>query len=255
MALLARRIGRAKRKSYKRTLNLILDYIQARLNAVRFLAEKIQQEEMEANILLMKNRKIQEARVILFCCYGSEEDEREIKKMNEKDADKKEEKKDESVHEEVQEEEGAKKRKLGTRRKLKAIRESLALVPHKRRRYSKDSLHIAPDRRTKKLYGLWESDQVVILHMEEFEDSNDDDTVTSTHEDEERWMVNQLTKFYVQRVEMVLNPPWNLPLLGAKGLTSPEQTATGVNTPGSDENRLKLYVLMYNIVKVADTKS
>ncbi|GKA05922.1 putative ribonuclease H-like domain-containing protein [Tanacetum coccineum] len=89
---------------------------------------------------------------------------------------------------------------------------------------------------------------------EEFEDSNDDDTVTSTHEDgEER---------------------------GAKGLTSPEQTATGkgisnplmavmicqksygiqltnvsrVNTPGSDENRLKLYVLMYNIVKVADTR-
>ncbi|GJY78011.1 zf-CCHC domain-containing protein [Tanacetum coccineum] len=66
---------------------------------------------------------------------------------------------------------------------------------------------------------------------------------------------------------------------GAKGLTSPEQTATGkgisnplmavmvcqkpygiqltnvsrVNTPGSDENRLKLYDLMYKIVKVADT--
>ncbi|GJR47616.1 ulp1 protease family, C-terminal catalytic domain-containing protein [Tanacetum coccineum] len=29
------------------------------------------------------------------------------------------------------------------------------------------------------------------------------------------------------------------------GLTSPEQMATGVNTPGSDENRLKLYDLMY----------
>ncbi|GJR71504.1 hypothetical protein Tco_0083869 [Tanacetum coccineum] len=66
---------------------------------------------------------------------------------------------------------------------------------------------------------------------------------------------------------------------GAKGLTSPEQTATGkgisnplmavmvcqkpygiqltnvsrVNTPGSDENRLKLYDLMYKNVKVADT--
>ncbi|GKF23620.1 hypothetical protein Tco_0075942, partial [Tanacetum coccineum] len=26
---------------------------------------------------------------------------------------------------------------------------------------------------------------------------------------------------------MVINPPWNLPFLGAKGLTSPEQTATG----------------------------
>ncbi|GJR34607.1 hypothetical protein Tco_1210291 [Tanacetum coccineum] len=86
-------------------------------------------------------------------------------------------------------------------------------------------------------------------------------------------MVYQLTKFYVQRVDMVLNPPWNLPFLGAKGLTSPEQTATGkgisnplmavmvcqkpygiqltnvssterVNTPGSDENRLKLYDLI-----------
>ncbi|GJW84753.1 hypothetical protein Tco_0157898 [Tanacetum coccineum] len=107
---------------------------------------------------------------------------------------------------------------------------------------------------------------------------------------------------------MVINPPWNLPFLGAKGLTSPEQTATGkgisnplmavmvcqkpygiqlqcylrlseklkwvfqltmdkhlsggpkddypefngVNTPGSDENRLKLYDLMYKIVNVAD---
>ncbi|GJR65374.1 serpin-ZX [Tanacetum coccineum] len=40
-------------------------------------------------------------------------------------------------------------------------------------------------------------------------------------------MVYQLTKFHVQRVDMVINPPWNLPFLGAKGLTSPEQTATG----------------------------
>ncbi|GJV89792.1 hypothetical protein Tco_1533730 [Tanacetum coccineum] len=57
----------------------------------------------------------------------------------------------------------------------------------------------------------------------------------------------------IRKVDMVLNPPWNLPFLGAKGLTSPEQTATGVNTPGSDENRLKLYDLMYKNVKVADT--
>ncbi|GJV14006.1 hypothetical protein Tco_1359329 [Tanacetum coccineum] len=97
-------------------------------------------------------------------------------------------------------------------------------------------------------------------------------------------MVYQLTKFHVQRVDMVINPPWNLPFLGAKGLTSPEQTATGkgisnplmavmvcqkpygiqltnvssterVNTPGSDENRLKLYDLMYKIVNVADMKN
>ncbi|GJW98482.1 hypothetical protein Tco_0180290 [Tanacetum coccineum] len=35
--------------------------------------------------------------------------------------------------------------------------------------------------------------------------------------------------------------------LGAKGLTSPEQTAIGVNTPGSDENSLKLYDIGCNI--------
>ncbi|GJY39185.1 phospholipase-like protein, partial [Tanacetum coccineum] len=78
-------------------------------------------------------------------------------------------------------------------------------------------------------------------------------------------------------VDMVINPPWNLPFLGAKGLTSPEQTATGkgisnplmavmvcpkpygiqltnvsrVNTPGSDENRLKFFDLMYILVNGA----
>ncbi|GJZ85955.1 reverse transcriptase domain-containing protein, partial [Tanacetum coccineum] len=39
--------------------------------------------------------------------------------------------------------------------------------------------------------------------------------------------LHQLTKFHVQRVDMVINPPWNLLFLGAKGLTSPGQTATG----------------------------
>ncbi|GJR54379.1 putative ribonuclease H-like domain-containing protein [Tanacetum coccineum] len=57
-----------------------------------------------------------------FVAIGSEEDERAVKKMNEQAADKEKEQKAESVHEEVKEEEGAKKRKLGTRRKLKAKR-------------------------------------------------------------------------------------------------------------------------------------
>ncbi|GJW70542.1 hypothetical protein Tco_0127459 [Tanacetum coccineum] len=57
------------------------------------------------------------------------------------------------------------------------------------------------------------------------------------------WYINS-PSFKVLRVDMVINPPWNLPFLGAKGLTSPEQTATGVNTPGSDENSLKLYDLI-----------
>ncbi|GJX21407.1 hypothetical protein Tco_0224084 [Tanacetum coccineum] len=48
-------------------------------------------------------------------------------------------------------------------------------------------------------------------------------------------MVCQLTKFHVQRVDMVINLPWNLPSLGAKGLTSPEQTATeDIQCVGSD---------------------
>ncbi|GJV03181.1 hypothetical protein Tco_1336750 [Tanacetum coccineum] len=40
-------------------------------------------------------------------------------------------------------------------------------------------------------------------------------------------MVYQTIQVSCQRVDMVINPPWNLPFLGAKGLTSPEQTATG----------------------------
>ncbi|GJX13828.1 putative ribonuclease H-like domain-containing protein [Tanacetum coccineum] len=48
----------------------------------------------------------------------------------------------------------------------------------------------------------------------------------------------RLTMFHVQRVDMVINPPWNLPFLG-------------VNTPGSDENRLQLFDLMYILVNGA----
>ncbi|GJX49922.1 hypothetical protein Tco_0276767 [Tanacetum coccineum] len=39
------------------------------------------------------------------------------------------------------------------------------------------------------------------------------------------WRIRRITTWW--RVDMVINPPWNLPFLGAKGLTSPEQTATG----------------------------
>ncbi|GJW71386.1 hypothetical protein Tco_0128303 [Tanacetum coccineum] len=58
----------------------------------------------------------------LLWAIGSEEDERAIKKMNEQAIDKEKEQKAESVHKEVKEEEGAKKRKLSTRKKLKAKR-------------------------------------------------------------------------------------------------------------------------------------
>ncbi|GJZ50432.1 hypothetical protein Tco_0604622, partial [Tanacetum coccineum] len=80
-----------------------------------------------------------------FVAIGSEEDERAIKKINEKDADKEEEKKDESAHEEVQEEEGAKKRKLGTRRKLKAKRRKHGSSLTREDDDLKICLHIAPD--------------------------------------------------------------------------------------------------------------
>ena len=40
------------------------------------------------------------------------------------------------------------------------------------------------------------------------------------------WYINSPCFKYKELI-MVFNPPWNLPFLGAQGLTSPEQTATG----------------------------
>ncbi|GJV34955.1 putative ribonuclease H-like domain-containing protein [Tanacetum coccineum] len=80
-----------------------------------------------------------------FVAIGSEEDERAIKKMNEKAVNKEKEQKDESVHEEVKEEEGAKKRKLGTRRKLKAKRRKYTSGLTREDDDLKICLHIAPD--------------------------------------------------------------------------------------------------------------
>ncbi|GJV18617.1 hypothetical protein Tco_1367637, partial [Tanacetum coccineum] len=80
-----------------------------------------------------------------FVAIGTEEDERAIKRMNEKATDKEEEKKDESVHEEVKEAEGAKKRKLGTRRKLKAKRRKHTSGLTREDDDLKICLHIAPD--------------------------------------------------------------------------------------------------------------
>ncbi|GKA19500.1 hypothetical protein Tco_0699415 [Tanacetum coccineum] len=64
-----------------------------------------------------------------FVAIGSEEDERAIKKMNEKDTDKEKEQKADSVHEEVKEEEEHRNGSIvSTRRKLKAKREKHGLV-------------------------------------------------------------------------------------------------------------------------------
>ncbi|GJX34105.1 hypothetical protein Tco_0245662 [Tanacetum coccineum] len=151
-ALLARRLVEQEEEAAKEALATEFDYIQARLNADQILAEKIQQEEREQysiedrakNQMItylkhvankkhaeLKSKSFEEIQVLYerykkqdqtFVAIGSEEDERAIKKMNEQAADKEKEQKAESVHEEVKEEEGAKKRKLGTRRKLKAKR-------------------------------------------------------------------------------------------------------------------------------------
>ncbi|GJX51859.1 hypothetical protein Tco_0278704 [Tanacetum coccineum] len=80
-----------------------------------------------------------------FVAIGSEEDERAIKKMNEQAVDKENEQKAESVHEEIKEAEGAKKRKLGTRRKLKAKRRKYTSGLTREDDDLKICLHIAPD--------------------------------------------------------------------------------------------------------------
>ncbi|GJT56081.1 hypothetical protein Tco_0991135 [Tanacetum coccineum] len=132
--ILVRQKG-AREEAAREALATEFDYIQARLNADQILAEKIQQEKYE------RYKKQDQT----FVAIGTEEDERAIKKMNEKATHKEEEKKDESVHEEVKEEEGAKKRKLGTRRKLKAKRRKHASGLTREEDDLKICLHIAPD--------------------------------------------------------------------------------------------------------------
>ncbi|GJW31769.1 putative ribonuclease H-like domain-containing protein [Tanacetum coccineum] len=211
------------RRTYKSSSTLELKFnmlklYTAELNPVSSPSAQVNNVEVSCCESCMRDNKML---AYDFCwLIGSEEDERAIKKMNEKDADKEEEKKDESVHEEVQEEEGAKKRKLGTRRKedLKVIYE-LVMEEYKDR---------LPEGFDRMLWGdlmimfnqgdtavFWDTQQdwkliswklhsssgleteeessmalelikFVKQQLEEFEDSNDDDTVTSTHEDAER---------------------------------------------------------------------
>ncbi|GJX06381.1 putative ribonuclease H-like domain-containing protein [Tanacetum coccineum] len=215
-----------------------------------------------------------------FVAIGSEEDERAIKRINEKDADKEEEKKDESVHEEVheevQEEEGAKKRKLGTRRKLKAKRRKHGSSLTREDDDLKICLHIAPDE--DKVIDVESLDhQHPIIEWQSFflttKPQHD-----QTKPDEDIYLI-YLKVIYVlgwknikirlpegfdrhawgdMLIELCFNQGDMLTL----GYTQQDwkliswklHSSRGVNTPGSDENRLKLYVLMYNIVKVADTR-
>ncbi|GJU09899.1 hypothetical protein Tco_1132295 [Tanacetum coccineum] len=163
----------------KAALSNEYDFIQARLNADKILAEKLQEEERERSIRNkppsrnqlrnqmmtylkhvggknhydLKTKSFDEIQVLYekikrsddsFIAIGSAEDEKMIKEMNEQaaDASKKRVKKDDSVKGEIKEEEGTRKRKLGKRKKMKS---------KKRKFTSKDDeelrlcLTIAPD--------------------------------------------------------------------------------------------------------------
>ncbi|GKA21178.1 hypothetical protein Tco_0701167 [Tanacetum coccineum] len=103
---------RQKEFKEKRKRSNDLRNLQAKSDSCR----KIQPRRKEHGEL--KSKSFEEIQVLYerykkqdqtFVAIGSEEDERAIKKMNEKDIDKEKEQKADSVHEEVKEDEGAKK--------------------------------------------------------------------------------------------------------------------------------------------------
>ncbi|GJV78376.1 hypothetical protein Tco_1509960 [Tanacetum coccineum] len=135
-ALLARRLVEQEEEAAKEALATEFDYIQARPNARSISCRKVIQPEEREQYSKKDRAKFFNKTQLLpqketFVAIGSEEDERAIKKMNEQAADKEKEQKAESVHEEVKEEEGAKKRKLGTRRSSKQ-KEAIMPLSHKR---------------------------------------------------------------------------------------------------------------------------
>ncbi|GJX48866.1 hypothetical protein Tco_0275711 [Tanacetum coccineum] len=96
----------AEEEATKAALSNEYDFIQARLNADKILAEKLQEEEREMYTIESDDN---------FIAIGSDEDEKVIKEMNEQlaNASKKRVKKDDSIKREIKEEEGTRKRKLG----------------------------------------------------------------------------------------------------------------------------------------------
>ncbi|GJZ28924.1 hypothetical protein Tco_0573571, partial [Tanacetum coccineum] len=251
-----------------------------------------------------------------FVAIGTEEDERAIKTMNEKATHKEEEKKDESVHEEVKEEEGAKKRKLGTRRKLKAKRRKHASGLTREEDDLKICLNIAPDEdkvidveSLDHQYPIVEWQSFFLTTKPQYDQSKPDEDISEVNHgkykdslpealtgalgrlmirlisdtadfwdtqqnwkhiswklhsssgvlsqmlelkletEEESSMALELIKFVKQTNRSNLKNSNDIPCPTDHG-----EEEKGVNTPGSDENRLKLYELMYKIVKVADTR-
>ncbi|GJR00993.1 hypothetical protein Tco_0523977 [Tanacetum coccineum] len=107
----------AEKEATKAGLINKYDFIQARLNADKILAEKLQEEDREMYTIEQRAKSDDN-----FIAIGSAEDERLIKEMNEQVAapSKKRVKKDYSVKEKIKEEAGTRKRKLATRRKMKS---------------------------------------------------------------------------------------------------------------------------------------
>ncbi|GJX40663.1 hypothetical protein Tco_0255653 [Tanacetum coccineum] len=172
-ALLARRLVEQEEEAAKEALATEFDYIQARLNADQILAEKIQQEEREQysiedrakflhDTIAAQRKFLAEQRyaairnkpptisqlrnqMITYLKHVANKKHAELKsksfeeiQINKQAADKEKEQKVASVHEEVKEEAGAKKRKLGTRRKLKAKRRKYTSGPNQEKVMTED---------------------------------------------------------------------------------------------------------------------
>ncbi|GKC06336.1 hypothetical protein Tco_0997946 [Tanacetum coccineum] len=123
----------AEEEATKAALSNEYDFIQARLNADKILAEKLQEEEREIGKKHsdLKTKGFEEIKALYdkikrsddsFIAIGSAEDEKVIKEINEQvaDASKKRVKKDDNIKREIKEEEGTRKRKLGIRKKMKS---------------------------------------------------------------------------------------------------------------------------------------
>ncbi|GJR82025.1 hypothetical protein Tco_0152810 [Tanacetum coccineum] len=142
----------AEEEATKAALSNEYDFIQARLNADKILAKKLQEEERGMNQMMtyfkhvggkkhsdLKTKSFDEIQALYekikrfddsFIAIGSAKDEKVIKEMNEQaaDASKKRVKKDDSIKEEIKEEEGTRKRKLGKRKKMKYKKRKFRVV-------------------------------------------------------------------------------------------------------------------------------
>ncbi|GJV44019.1 hypothetical protein Tco_1428555 [Tanacetum coccineum] len=238
------KLGRAEEEAASEALAMNLITFKARLSDQFFVTEKIQQRRKGGHDLLL--RKEQSSYMTQLLPKGSFLQNKGvaiIRDNKRKDADQEEEKKDASV---MRSSRGRKSKKRNMEEYKDRLPEGYVtdawgdlmfnVLHHgdtadfwdtqqdwKLISWKLHSSSGVTTIMTKKLdlfvlMALWKANilltkEFVRQQLEEFEDSDDDDTVTSIHEDEEREL-----------------------------------------TTGSDENRLKLYVLMYNIVKVADTR-